>query len=73
MTRSWPQRDRDIWQFPTAITDDPARILRAIGIEPYHHTAHFDPVRGWQIAAVDQTGNIYIDCDERNGVIHILR
>jgi len=73
MARHWPRRRRDIWQFPTGITDDPVRILEAIGVRPYHHTAHFDAARGWQIAAVDQRGNIYLDCDETTGVIHILR
>lgn len=73
MARHWPKRRRDTWVFPTSISDDPEKILEILGYDTHHHTAHFDAVRGWQIAAVDRDGNLYLDCDEQHGVIHILR
>ena len=72
--RPRPKRLRDTWHYPTDLNDRPEDILRSLTLEVKPGwVAAYEASRGWQIAAVDKDGNIFVDCDQRTGQIHILR
>jgi hypothetical protein len=60
--------------YKTRLGDDPRDIIERLELTVADGwVAHYDALRGWQIAAVDGRGTIYIDCDQQSGRIHIWR
>lgn len=57
----------------TSIDDTPRLIAQRLGLEHDHVDGRYDPVRGWQVVTLHQGHTIYIDCDEKAAVAHILK
>jgi len=59
----------------TSMRMSPDMILWHLGIDiPEDRIRfHYDAGRGWQIAGVDAGGSFYVDCDEENHCVWVIR
>ena len=58
----------------TSIRMDPETIVWGLGIEAEGSVVwHYQPDRGWQIAGVDRAGSFYVDCDEQDRCVWLIR
>jgi len=55
----------------TQISDWPSDICAKLQLENTHVDGRYDPVRGWQIVTLHQGRTLYLDCDEKQGVVLI--
>jgi hypothetical protein len=65
--------NRSILKIHTSINDHPETILVACAVITAQSIACYNVDRGWQIAAVDEQGSIYLDCREKTGEIIVIR
>ena len=63
---------RQSQQMVTTINDDPKIILERLGLGG-HYEAHYEALRGWQIATVHEGRNHLIDCVEEQGKVFIYQ
>ena len=54
------------------MNDWPSDIVHALNLETGHVDGHYDPLRGWQIVALHRGRTLYIDCDEKSGVVRVI-
>ena len=56
----------------TSIHDWPSDIASRLGFENTHVDGRYDSERGWQIVTLHQGKTLYLDCDEKNAVVHVI-
>ena len=57
----------------TSIDDWPRSIAQRLGLEHDHVDGRYDPDRGWQVVTLHHGKTIYIDCDEKASVAHLVK
>ena len=55
----------------TSINDWPQDICARLALTNTHVDGRYDPDRGWQIVTLHQGRTLYLDCDEKQGVVNI--
>lgn len=56
----------------TSINDWPSDIAKRLGFENTHVDGRYDTERGWQIVTLHRGKTLYLDCDEKNAVVHVI-
>lgn len=60
------------YDLETSIHDWPSHIAQRLGLEHQHVEGRYDTERGWQIVTLHQGRTLYLDCDEKNAVVHVI-
>jgi hypothetical protein len=71
-TRSHNTLSTQKYNLRTSMNDWPSDIVHALNLETGHVDGHYDPLRGWQIVALHRGRTLYIDCDEKSGVVRVI-